>query len=76
MAESVVDVDGNGSFQSQPEDLATGSRSSRRTSETASSVWKELRKRKPRGNPRAAYEKRVANVKKSAKLQEASDRFH
>jgi hypothetical protein len=23
MAESVVDVDGNGSFQSQPEDLAT-----------------------------------------------------
>ena len=70
MAEGVVDD--NDVFQNQPEVVATGSRSSRKASKTASSSWQELRKRKPRGNPRAAYEKRVTN--KSAKLQENSGR--
>ena len=40
-------------------------------SKTASYAWQELRKqKKPRGNPRAGYEKRVLN--ESVKLQEKS----
>ena len=46
MAESVVDIDGNGSFQNQTEDVASSSRSAARM---ASSSWKELLKKKPRG---------------------------
>ena len=46
MVESVVDIDGNGSFQNQTEDLASSSRSAARK---AASAWKELLKKKPRG---------------------------
>ena len=45
MAVSVVDIDGNGSFQNQTEDLASSSRSAARK---AASAWKELLTKKPR----------------------------
>eukprot|EP00731_Ephydatia_muelleri_P008214 Em0004g552a len=45
MAESVVDIDGNGSFQNQTEDVASSSRSAARKA----AAWKELLKKKPRG---------------------------
>ena len=43
IAEGVVDVDGNGSFQNQTEDIASSSRSAARK---AASAWKELLKKK------------------------------
>eukprot|EP00731_Ephydatia_muelleri_P005475 Em0002g1651a len=46
MVEGVVDVDGNGSFHNQTEDLASSSRSAARK---AASAWKKLLKKKPRG---------------------------
>ncbi|KAL5477784.1 hypothetical protein EMCRGX_G024627, partial [Ephydatia muelleri] len=46
MAESVVDIDGKGSFQNQTEDVASSSRSAARK---VASAWKELLKKKPRG---------------------------
>ena len=49
MAKGVVDVDGNGSFQNQTEDVASTSCSSRSAAKKASSAWKELQKKKPRG---------------------------
>ena len=53
MAEGVVCVDGNGSFQNQTDEAATTSRSSRRASKIAESAWTELKKRKStRGNPK------------------------
>ena len=59
----------HGSFQNQTgddQDAASASRLSRSAIRKAASVWKELRKGKPRGNPRAAYQQRVIN--KSADL--------
>ena len=59
----------HGSFQNQTgdhQDAASASRLARSASRKAASVWKELRKGKPRGNPRAAYQQRV--IKKSADL--------
>jgi len=57
MAEGVVCVDGNGSFQNQTDEAATTSRPSRRASKTAGLAWTELKKRKsPRGNPKAAID--------------------
>ena len=59
----------HGSFQNQTgddQDAASAGRLARSASRKAASVWKELRKGKPRGNPRAAYKQRVIN--KSADL--------
>ena len=70
MAEGIGGGDENGSFQNQHEGAATVSRLSRAASKNAPYAWLELGKRKkPRGYPRAGYEKCVI---KSAKLQEKS----
>ena len=55
----------HGSFQNQTgddQDAASASRLARSASRKAPSVWKELRKGKPRGNPRAAYQQRVITL--------------
>ena len=61
MAEGIGGGDENGSFQNQPEEAATASRLSRAASK---------KRKKPRGYPRAGYEKCVIN--ESAKLQDNS----
>ena len=58
MAEGVVDVDGNGSFQNQTEDVASTSCSSTSAARKAASAWKELQKKKPRGQ----YETRERHI--------------
>ena len=71
MDEAVVESDGDRLSLSHMKEAACSSRSSRSASVKAAGAWKSLQKwLRPRGNPRRAYEKRMANEANSKKLQE------
>ena len=72
MDEAVVESDGGDRLSlSHTKEAACSSLSSRSASVKAAGAWKSLQKRlRPRGNPRRAYEKRMANEANSKKLQE------